>query len=108
MALSATGGKKPPAMMKQAVDIGLPGKRTATLSRVLQPDSAQPRRFLVPAGTLLDVQEQMHPALEQRRQFLPRLRANGPDTPAAFADQDRLVTRTRDVHGRFDAHRAIA
>src|SRR5882724_5169658 len=68
------------------------------LPRVRQPDRTQPRGFLVPAGALLHVQEQMHPALKQSCQLLPRLCADRLDALATLTDEDRPVAWTRDVH----------
>src|SRR5690349_14590701 len=68
---------------------------------ILEADRPQPCGFLIPPGTLLHIQEQMHLALEQGGKLRARPRADCLDAFAAFADQDRLLTHPRDIYRRI-------
>ena len=59
---------------------------------ILEADGPQPCGLLIPPVTLLHIEEEVHLALEQGGEFLPRPCADRLDPSATFADQDRLLT----------------
>src|SRR5690242_3657796 len=84
-----------------------PSLQDKLLRRILQADGPQPCGLLIPPVPLLHIEEEMHPALEQASEFLPSSRTDRLDPSATLADQDCFLTWSRDIHGRFDPHRAI-
>ncbi len=63
------------------------------LLRIVQSDRLKPRPFLVPVGTFLHVEEQVHRPVQQASKLLPRSRPDFPHPASPVADQDRLVPR---------------
>ena len=77
------------------------------LVQVFQPEGAQPAALLVPARPVLDVEEEVHPALQQRLELPPRRLADRLHLGAAIADQDRLLGGPADIDGAVDADAAV-
>src|SRR3954467_9283181 len=80
---------------------------SSRLARIVQTDSAQAGALLVPTLALLDIQEQVHRAVQQTGQVLPGTGADGLDAAALVANQDGLVARPADINGDVDPHRAV-